>query len=338
MIRNLLARSGKERTPITHDREELAARLRADRHAPQPPASRGRSTLARRVFDAGHKAQLPGRLARGEGRPAVADTSVNQAYDNIGITLDFLRQVIGRNSLDGRGMRVDASVHVSDNMQDATWTGRQMAIGDGDKEFGGFTACLDFVAHELFHGMTQHLIPKGLGVVRVKAHERKYPFQIYDLRGQAGALNESISDVFATMVKQWHARQTVHQADWLIGQHLLNKRHGFAVRSLKDPGNRELTWEGDHQVKLWMDFIPNGEVHANAGIPSHAFYLAAVAMDGHSWESMGSIWYAAVQQLKPGSTFAYFARATVAAADTQHGPDSRQHNAVLAAWKKVGVL
>ena len=31
----------------------------------------------------------------------------------------------------------------------------------------------------------------------------------------------------------------------------------------------------------------NGGVHINSGIPNHAFYLAATALGGHSWEKAG---------------------------------------------------
>jgi hypothetical protein len=30
-----------------------------------------------------------------------------------------------------------------------------------------------------------------------------------------------------------------------------------------------------------------GGVHVNSGIPNHAFYLAAIALDGHSWKTAG---------------------------------------------------
>ena len=35
---------------------------------------------------------------------------------------------------------------------------------------------------------------------------------------EAGGLNESMSDVFGSMFRQWQANQDVHAADWLIGR------------------------------------------------------------------------------------------------------------------------
>ncbi len=55
--------------------------------------------------------------------------------------------------------------------------------------------------------------------------------------GESGTLNESVSDVFGSIVKQWHRKQTVDQADRLSGDELIaDKKLGKALRSLKAPG------------------------------------------------------------------------------------------------------
>lgn len=78
-----------------------------------------------------------------------------------------------------------------------------MVFGDGDGQmFGSFTQSLDVIAHELTHGVTQY-------TASLPYHQ------------QAGALNESMSDVFGTMVKQYTKNETVKQADWLICAELL---------------------------------------------------------------------------------------------------------------------
>src|SRR5205807_179636 len=59
-----------------------------------------------------------------------------------------------------------------------------------------------------------------------------------DYAKQPGALNESFSDVFGSLVKQHHLRQTATEADWLIGARVLGSAlKGKALRSLKDPGS-----------------------------------------------------------------------------------------------------
>jgi Zn-dependent metalloprotease len=310
---------------------ETSERIRAQRHATtlashKAPAGHG----ARSVYDAGRKEHLPGRLARAEGAKPVADSAVNEAYDNVGLTLQFYKKVYGRDSLDGRGMDVPASVHYGDGWTNAMWNGDQMLFGDGDGiHIGGFTRALDIVAHELTHAVTQHSIAGGLGVVQ--RHGKP------DLAGEAGALNESISDVFGSLVKQWHAKQDVKQADWLVGEGILAPAVGHAVRSLADPGNPVKTYEKDHQVAHMSHYVPSGDVHANSGIPNHAFYLAAHALGGHAWEHAGRAWYDALGRLHPASTFADAARETVESAARLFGPASKEQHAIRAGWEKVGV-
>src|SRR6476620_1598233 len=170
-------------------------------------------------------------MARSEGAAAHADEDVNRAYDGSGKTYDFYREILKRNSIDGRGMRLDSFVHFGRKFNNAFWDGAEMVYGDGDGElFVGFTDAIDVIAHELTHGVTQFSTPGGL-----------------DYEDQSGALNESISDVFGIVVKQWTLNQTVTAADWLIGAGILAPSAGKALRSMKDPGNPAVTWEGDDQ-------------------------------------------------------------------------------------------
>lgn len=75
-----------------------------------------------------------------------------------------------------------------------------MVFGDGDGEiFNRFTIAIDVVAHELSHGVTE----TEAGLIYFE---------------QSGALNESLSDVFGSLVKQYYLKQTADQADWLIGE------------------------------------------------------------------------------------------------------------------------
>jgi len=58
---------------------------------------------------------------------------------------------------------------------------------------------------------------------------------------QSGALNESISDVFGSMIKQYFypgGQQTADKADWLIGEGIFlpSLENAVALRSMKAPG------------------------------------------------------------------------------------------------------
>src|SRR5262249_15250854 len=125
----------------------------------------------------------------------------------------------GRNSIDNRGLRLNASVHYGADYDNAFWDGSQMVFGDGDNRiFVGFTKALDVIGHELTHGVTQY--------------EANLEYQ-----DQPGALNESMSDVFGSLMKQYALNQTAADADWLIGSGLLAPGiQGVALRSMKEPG------------------------------------------------------------------------------------------------------
>lgn len=280
----------------------------------------------RTIFDAQGHETLPGKAVRHEGGPAVGDAEVDEAYDGLGATFDFYADVYDRNSIDDEGLRLDASVHYGSHYDNAFWNGRQMVFGDGDGDlFNRFTISLDVIAHELTHGVT--------------GDEARLVYL-----GQAGALNESISDVFGSLVKQYARRQSAAQADWLIGEGLFTANvHGVALRSMKAPGTAydDPVLGRDPQPSAMSGFVhtsaDNGGVHTNSGIPNHAFYLAAIALRGFAWEKAGRIWYESVRDKRLGqtATFRQFARLTVQNAAQFFGPEEKR--AVAAAWDEVGV-
>jgi len=299
----------------------LRERRAALREAPQPPA--GRAPGPRRtIADAAHGEQLPGRTVRSEGDLASNDPTADEAYDGLGLTWDLYEQVYGRDSLDGHGQPLLGSVHYSTDYDNAFWDGSQMVFGDGDGElFGRFTASVDVIGHELTHGVTQF--------------EAALAYT-----GQSGALNESISDVFGSLVKQHAFGQSAEQADWLIGaQLLLPGVHGVALRSMRAPGTAydDPVLGKDLQPATMAGYVEtaddNGGVHLNSGIPNHAFYLASVAAGGNAWETTGRVWYDALREPALSSTadFAAFAALTVSVAG---GPLAGE---VRDAWEQVGV-
>ncbi len=281
----------------------------------------------RNVYDAGHRTRLPGALVRGEGEAESSDAAVNEAYDGAGETYDLYSDVYGRNSIDGRGMRIDSSVHYGVDYDNAFWDGAQMVYGDGDGElFERFTKPVDVIGHELTHGVTDT-------EARLEYHD------------QPGALNESFSDVFGSLVKQRRRRQTADQADWIIGEGLFTERvRGVGLRSLASPGSAysDPVLGNDPQPSHMSGYDPTAEdsggVHVNSGIANHAFYLAAVAIGGFAWEKSGRIWYVALtERLRPASDFAAAAKATETVAGELFGSGSNEQKAVAKAWSDVGL-
>lgn len=346
LLRKLADKAPATDRPVLHGHIEAAARLRTQRSASGAQGASAGPThthpshpnYRRSIFDLASGTDLPGKPLRDEGDGPVSDAAANHAYDNTGFTLDFYLQVLGRRSIDNRGMRVESSVHFGKNFGNAMWTGERMVYGDGDQDVSGFPMALDIIAHELTHGVTQHMIAGGLGVVRVPLKDRQFKEQTHDLRGQAGALNESFSDVVGSMVKQWHAGQDVSQANWLLGEHLLAPQHGRAIRSLKDPGNRKLTWYEDEQYNSMDGYSDGADVHDSSGVPNHAFYLAAQKIGGFSWEKAGLVWYEAFAKLKPKATFKDAAQATRQVASQHFGSKSKEYQAITSAWQAVKVI
>jgi Zn-dependent metalloprotease len=333
LVRHVYAKRGDAPSATLADHEQTTAAVRVQRNVAiaSDPGPTAAGAAGRVIRDAAGSKRLPGRVVRTEGQPPVADPAVNQAYDNIGITLAFFQSVLQRHSLDGEGVAVTASVHFGREYPNAMWTGKEMIFGDGDGEhIRGFAQSLDIVAHELTHAITQYIVARGLGRLQQGGQA--------NLVGQAGALNESFSDVFATMVLQWHARQDVHQASWLIGEGVLAPHIGRAVRSLKNPGDTALTYDDDDQAKDMRGYVEGGDAHVNSGIPNHAFYLAATELGGRSWEQLGPIWFGALGRLRHDATFADAAAATGETAARLHGAGSPAHRAIVSGWRKVKVL
>ena len=168
---------------------QLARRRRAASETIAP-------TPRRIVYAAEHLPEAPGRtVARREGDPAIGDPAVDEAYDGLGATFDLFWGAFRRDSIDDAGLPLSATVHFDRHYDNAFWDGTQMVVGDGDGElFNRFTVALDIIGHELAHSV----IEKEAGLTYY---------------GQSGALNESISDVFGSLVNQRALQQTADQAD-----------------------------------------------------------------------------------------------------------------------------
>ncbi len=320
------ARAAKE--ALGHVRSVQAARTQA---APDVPAGVRQAKPGpsnRSVFDAAGSETLPGKLVRKEGEPATGDPATDEAYDGLGHTHRLYADVFGRNSIDGLGLPLNATVHFGKLYDNAFWDGTQMVFGDGDGEvFERFTRSLSVIGHELAHGVTQH----SAGLV---------------YRNQAGAINESMSDVFGALVEQYVKDQSVTEASWLIGEGLFTPEvEGRALRSMKAPGTAydDDVLGKDPQPDSMDTYVrtsaDNGGVHINSGIPNRAFYLVAEQLGGNAWDSPGRIWYETLTggDLPTGATFTVFARATAATAGELFGSDSKEHDAVRNAWETVKV-
>lgn len=276
----------------------------------------------RLIYDIKQETSGSAELVRAEGQAPVDDAAVNEAYDGLGDTYKLFWDVFDRDSIDDNGMELRGIVHYGVGYDNAFWNGQQMVFGDG-RLFKRLTLSLDVIGHELQHGVTEH--ESGL---------------LY--QDQSGALNESLSDVFGSLVKQYKLQQSVDAADWLIGVDIVGPT--FPGRALRDMANPGTAWERDPQPGHMDDFVvtmeDNGGVHINSGIPNKAFHTLAVGLGGYGWADAGAIWYEALlhYRLQPDASFRSFARLTRVVARRMFGRDSAQAVAVRDAWRSVGVL
>src|SRR5262249_7982870 len=141
------------------------------------------------------------------------------------------------------------------------------------------------------HGVTQHSLQ-------------------LDYSDDAGGLNESISDCFGSMFRQWQANEDVTKADWLIGADIMGpgaKRKGYTrLRSLTNPaGNKALA----PQPTQYSQVTPGMDPHYSSGPPNLAFTTACLTLGGKSWEHIGRIWYTVLTTsgAQPSMTMPQFA-------------------------------
>jgi Zn-dependent metalloprotease len=337
MVERILEKGSPGQKKKAGEYNRIAGEMRNRRqeiaeHTPRTHAAVG--VKNRRVYDARNGSDLPGKQVRSEGEDPTGDVAADESYDGSGATYDLYSEIFGRSSVDNQGMALLSTVHFMEGYDNAFWNGEQMVYGDGDEDlpenerlFNRFTVAIDIIGHELTHGVTQF--------------EANLVY-----RNQAGALNESFSDVFGSLVKQRVKNQTAAQADWVIGEGLFTASvNGQGIRSMKAPGTAydDPLLGRDPQPGHMNDYVDtvsdNGGVHINSGIPNKAFYNAAMEMGGYAWEKAGRIWYKTLcEELDQASDFQAAANLTCKVAGDLYGSESEEQKAVYNGWKAVGIL
>ena len=249
---------------------------------------------------------LPGDLVRDEGDDPSGDPEADAVYDNLGEVFDYYSETFGRDSYDDAGADLIASINFCETpgtpMQNAYWNGTQMVFGDG------YASSLDITAHELTHAVTE--MTAGL-----------------EYQCQSGALNESMSDIFAS---------NVDDDDWEIGEDL----PGGAIRDMENPE------DGDPPQPAHVDdfnempndgnpFNDHGGVHYNSGIPNHAYYLMVQAIGRDAAEAI--VYRALTEELEPDSNFEDFRTASLEVARRLWGEDSPEYRGTNESFAAVGL-
>jgi Zn-dependent metalloprotease len=272
------------------------------------------------------------------------DGAVVDAHSYAGWTYDYYFKRHGRQGIDGANLAVRSLVHIipsgPDGLANAFWYPftQTMVYGDGDTVFGSFAGALDVVAHELTHGVTQ------------------FTWGGYAGR-EAGALNESFSDIMGTSVEFFFepAGDGRKHADYWLGEDLTYTFDPpvFATRSMENPSlfcHPGRGCDPDHYSRRYLGPLDGGGVHANAGISNQAFFLlieggtnrtSGIQVSGlgaANRERAERIFYRGfTSYLTPSATFADARRATIRAATDLFGATSSELAQTAAAWTAVGV-
>lgn len=287
-------------------------------------AGRGKASGKIEIYDAKGKEQRPGEKARFEGDKPAGDKEVDSCYQFSMQIRKFYKDAFSRNSIDGKGMKMISTVNFGNEFNNAFWDGVQVTYGrpGSSSPFNTFVL-LDIAGHEVTHGVTQ------------KDTNLNY-------YGQAGALNESLSDVFGALIVQYSKNQSAKQANWLVGEGIWKKEiKGRALRDMLKPGTAydDPKVGKDPQPAHMKDYIKtksdNGGVHYNSGIPNKAFATFARDVGGNAWKEPGQIWYKARTLAGKNPSFAQFAHHTIAAAKSLGYENDVAK--LQKAWKAVGV-
>ncbi|WNI17103.1 M4 family metallopeptidase [Actinacidiphila sp. ITFR-21] len=246
---------------------------------------------------------------------------------------DYLKLTFSRVGLANDGRPIRSVVHYGSNYGNAFWSDACGCVtyGDGAGNTRPVTE-LDIGAHELAHGLTS--ATAGLGFT-----------------GEAGALNEATSDIFATLV-EFSANLPADVPDYFIGEKADLFGDGTPVRYLDRPSR-----DGS-SPDFWSPAVAGMDPGAGSGVGDHFFYLlaegsgrkvingisyASPTADGSSVTGIGraaaaAIWYRALTvYLASDATYHSARAATLSAAGDLYGKGSAEYAAVGAAWTGVDV-
>jgi Zn-dependent metalloprotease len=212
------------------------------------------SAINRQIRDSVNTTAYPGNLVRVEGGAATGITEVDNAYRYLGHTYNFYLSNHGRDSFNGAGATIPATVRYCRSETDcpwsnAQWTGSRMRFGNG-------FAIDDVVGHEFTHAVTENTS----GLVYANA---------------SGAINESLSDIFGEFIDLGNGfGDDSAGVRWDMGEDLPNGR----IRSMDNPPARSDPDRRGSALYVPASNDPDsdndfGGVHSNSGVNNKLCFL-----------------------------------------------------------------
>ncbi len=258
------------------------------------------------------------------------------AHFNATRVCDFLKSVLKRDGIDGKGMELISYVNCTSpadqappEWHNAAWWKQRMWYGqslDGNGKLKSYSRYLDIIAHELAHGITE--FTADLAYLR-----------------QSGALNESFSDIFGVIIKNWDRTQPDTGGDvaawnWEVGPGL--KAGGLPLRDMKDPTR---TGDPDHMNAYLNTAADNGGVHTNSNIHNKAAYNFLTAKDAagagvFTPQEVAVLYYLTLSRLDKLATFTQTLNTLLNVAGTYYAGDPQRQDkldAISGAYAAVGI-
>ncbi len=247
------------------------------------------SGMLRRIYDLNRSTTFPGTIVADEETRQVADVlnaDSTTAFQNGGVVRDYFFMLFGRDGYDDndgpagpKGGSILESYVRYGSLSNAYWCPapsyscpKANVIVYGP----GYGEAIDIAGHEMTHGIITH--EKNLLYLN-----------------ESGAVNESLSDIFGTLIEQY---VKIPRANWVIGETLPGYSENTPMRSMSDPNlkdrdgksmfNREVRFsmsnrgQPDRYADVLTPLDPlcgktrmqdNGCVHFNSGILNKFAYL-----------------------------------------------------------------
>jgi Zn-dependent metalloprotease len=253
------------------------------------------------------------------------------AHYHAQLVFDFYNDVLKRNGIDDKGMKLISVVnvysstdndHASPEWGNAVWWGGKMWYGQENGE--SFAKYLDIIAHELTHGVTE------------KSSNLVY-------RDLPGALNESFSDIFGVIIANWYPGEpnSITTWEWEIGPGLGD--NGKPIRNFANPS---AAGQPEHMKKYVKIREDDGGVHIYSGIHNKAIYslLTATDPDGtltFPTRELALLLYLTLTRLTPISDFGDSRRTLESVARifyANHHQLSDRLDAIAKAFNAVGIV
>jgi bacillolysin len=256
------------------------------------------------------------------------------AHSNATIVYDFYEATCHRQSVDGKQTPLESVVNCADRYGKSAWPiaffsriDNRMVYGQDVDSAGrriSWARYLDIIAHELTHGVTKFTADLAY-------------------QGESGALNESISDIFAIAILNLSAgRSDPCGWTWELGPGMA--AGGLPIRDMSDPA-RGAPSQPDHMTSYLVTSSDDGGVHTNSGIhnlAAHRIFIARLASGALALEpeDVIRVYYYVLSTLTSNATFLDARIRFIEVVRTEFEASSDLNEMILlydAAYQSVGI-